>query len=213
MGYADLASAKAQLSLDDSSDDDAADIAVLIAIDAEVSRTLELKTGRQWGGTATPSARMFDGPPAGCPGSDVLLLPAPLRSVTSIAIVGPEAQTLTAYDPVTGIGDYQLTHITRGGDALAVRWVQGGWWPVSPGLSRVTVTGIWSDDPSGDDPPQEVVDAMTFVVVETFRQRKSSPTGEIGPDGFTIRPRNPWGFEVVKEVLKRYGAAQPVVSF
>lgn len=212
MGYSDLASAKAQLDLSDAVDGDAADIALLASIDDEVSRTLELKLGRKWGGTATPSARTIDGP-VGSWGAEILLLPEPVRSVTAVAIVGTLPETLTPYNASTGLGDYVLWHQTKSGDYLAIRRVQNGWWPRRDGIDRITITGVWSDEASGDDPPQEVIDAATFVTVETFRQRKSSPTGEVGPDGFTIRPRNPWGFEVVKEVLKRYGAAQPVVSF
>jgi hypothetical protein len=212
MGYSDLSSAKAQLSLNDATEDDAADIALLVAIDAEVSRDLELKTGRKWGGTATPSVRTVDGP-VGCWGTDTLLLSEPARSISSIAIVGTLAETLTAYDSGTGLGDWIPWHVTKGGDILAVRRVQNGWWPPQDGINRVTITAVWSDDASGVAAPQEIVDAATFVTVETFRQRKSSPTGEIGPDGFTIRPRNPWGFVVVTEAIKRHGAAVPVVSF
>jgi hypothetical protein len=212
MSYSDLSSAQAQLQLSESNDDDSADIALLAAIDAEVSRTLELKTGRRWGGTATPTARTIDGP-AGCWGEDILLLPAPVRSVSSVAIVGTLDESLIAYDGSTGVGDYVLWNQTKGGDYLAIRRVQNGWWPASDGINRVTVTGIWSDEADGEDAPQEIVDAATFVTVETFRQRKSSPTGEIGPDGFMFRPRNPWGYVVVTEAIKRYGAAQSIVSF
>ena len=212
-GYADLESAKAQLSLNDDEDADAADLAMLAGIDAEVSRTIELKTGRRWGGTAVPTARTVDGP-AGWEGvSNVLLLPSAIRSVTSVAIAGLDPEDLTAYDPATGDGDWVLWHQTDGGDYLAINRVQNGAWPLANGTNRVTVTGIWSDELDGETVPQEIVDAVTFVVVETFRQRKSSPTGEIGPEGFTIRPRNPWGYQVVVEAIKRYGAAQPVVSF
>lgn len=204
MGYADLDSAKVQLQLDDENPDDAEDIALLAGIDEEISRTFELKTGRTWGGTATPSARTIDGPDG--ISTDILLLPSPVRSIDSIAIVGSSPESVSS-------DDYVLWHVSRDGDAHAIRRIQNGWWPMRNGVDRVTVTAVWSDEANGDDVPQEVVDAVTFIAVETFRQRKTSPTGEIGPDGFTIRPRNPWGFEVVKEAIKRHAAGQPIVSF
>jgi hypothetical protein len=208
--YADLDSAKAQLSLDDDLDNEA-DIALLSAIASEVSRILELKTGRVWGGTATPTARTFD---AGLDCSDpTLFLPEPARSISAVAIVGTNPQTLTLYDPTTKLGDYLPWHTTRTGDILAIRIVQNAYWPARTGYDRITVTAVWSNTAGGDATPQEIVDAATFATVETFRQRKSSPTGEIGPDGFTIRPRNPWAFTVVTEAVAKYMAAKPVVSF
>lgn len=202
--YVDLTSAKVQLNLSDAVDGDDADIAYLSEIDTEVSRTFELKTGRIFGGTATATAKTVDGSPSV---SDVLMLPVPVRSVTSVAIVGDLAETLTS-------ADYVLWMPTRDtGDYMALRRIDGGRWPRKSGINRVTITAVWSDTAAGGSVPQEVIDAVTFIAVETFRQRKSSPTGEIGADGFTFRPRNPWNFENVKEAINRYKVAKVPVSF
>jgi len=203
-GYTDLASAKVQLNLSDAVDGDDADIAYLSEIDIEVSRTFELKTGRIFGGSASATAKTVDGSELR---SDVLMLPVPVRSVTSVAIIGDLAETLTS-------NDYVLWMPTRDtGDYFALRRIDGGWWPRKSGINRVTITAVWSDTAAGGSVPQEIIDAATFVCVETFRQRKSSPTGEIGADGFTFRPRNPWNFENVKETINRYKVARPRVGF
>lgn len=204
-GYSDLASCKVQLSLADAEADDASDIDLLEAIDEEISRTLELKCGRVFGGVAAATAKTIDGAEAGY--SDILLLPVPVRSVTTVGIVGDSAESLSS-------GDYVLWMPTREtGDYFALKRIDGGYWPRRSGINRVTVTAVWSDTAAGGTVPAEIVDAATFITVETFRQRKSSPTGEIGPDGLTFRPRNPWGFTVVTEAINRYKVAKARVSF
>lgn len=202
--YTDLARAKLELSLSDAVDADDDDITLLGEIDEEMSRLFELKTGRIWGGTATPAAKTVDGPAAGY--SDILMLPVPVRSVTTVAITGDSPETLAS-------DDWVLWQQTREGDYHAIKRIDGGWFPRRNGKDRVTVTGVWSDTASGATVPAEIAAACTFVVVETFRQKKSSPSGEVGPDGMTIRPRNPWNFEQVKESIAKYKAAKPRVSF
>lgn len=202
--YCDLALAKQQLSLSDDNPDDADDITLLGAIDAEISRTFELKTGREagFGGTASDEARTIDGAAGGR--SDVLSLPTPVRSVSGVAITGSYSETL---DP----GDWILWHVNQWGEAMAIKRVDYGAFPRRNGIDRVTVTGVWSDAAPGDSVPDAITDAVTFVTVETFRQRKSSPTGEIGPEGFTIRPRNPWNFVTVQETIRRYAVPRAAV--
>lgn len=205
MGYTDIDRALVQLELTETNDDDANDIALLAEIDEEISRTLGLKTGRKWGGTATTTARIVDRR-SGSYG-DILLLPSPVRSVSSVSIIGDSPETV----PST---DYVLWNVTKDGDAHALKRTLNGYWPIQDnGVDRVVVTAVWSDESSGEGAPQEIVDAATFVAVETFRQRKSSPTGEIGPDGLTMRPRNPWRFETVQEAIKKYENARSIASF
>lgn len=204
MAYCDLESAMRQLDLDGNNPDDADDITFLAGIDEEISRTFELKTGRKWGGTSTPTTRTVNHVQTAP--SDLLLLHAPVRSVTSVVIIGNSPETLPATD-------YMPWMVTGAGDAFALRRIANGYWPIQNGVDQVTVTGVWSDEASGEPAPGEIIDAVTFVVVETFRQRKSSPTGEIGPDGLTLRPRNPWVFITVMEAIKMYAVAKPIASF
>ena len=208
-GYADLESAKVQVRLADDNPDDADNIVLLAAIDEEISRTIELKTGRMWGGTATPSARTVAQHAANP--SDLLTLPSPLRSVSSVVITGNWPDTMTLSTIAGDAGNYVLANITREGDAHALKRIDGGAWPYGLRDIRIVVTGVWSDEASGITAPQEIIDAATFVTVETYRQRMSSPTGEIGPDGFMFRPRNPWNFAVVTEAIGKYSNAKPLV--
>jgi len=209
MGYSDLESAKVQLKLADSNADDADSIVLLGAIDKEISRLIELKTGRRWGGAATPSTRSV--PRRGAVPSDILPLPWPLRSITSLSVTGSWAETLTLSTAANDGGNYVLWNVTREGDAHALRRIDGGSWPYGVSDIRISVTGVWSDEASGTTVPDEIVAAATFVTVETYNQRQSSPTGEVGPDGFMFRPRNPWNFAVVTEAIAKYSAAKPMV--
>lgn len=205
MGYSDLDRAMIDIGLDVNDADDAEKIARLAQLDDEISRTLDLKLGRTFGGSsAGTEARAVPGPLA--TGELVLSLPEPIRSVTSVVITGSPSETLDS-------DDYVLWHQTRRGDAHALRRVDGRSWPLRDGESVITVTGQWSDLSPGGAVPDEIVAAATFLVVEEWRLRQSSPAGEIGPDGMTVRPRNPWGFEIVKTAIAHYSAAKTVVSF
>lgn len=217
MGYADLESAKAQLDLDDAEPNDAADIALLVACDAAVAVTFEAKAGYDvaqspiWGSgvTATATTRTINGEPQG---SDVLLLPIPARSISDVQIVGAE--------PVTFVGtEWVRWHIDPRGHCYAIRRTDGYYWPradnvsapwLSSALTQVEVEAIWANGPVGGAPPAIVVQACTFIVCDEFRMRKTSPSGQIGVEGLTLRPRNPWGFELVKEAIEAVRA--PVVA-
>ena len=154
MGYVDLSSALSQLDLDDANADDEKDVALLAGIDEEISRTIELKTGQKWGGTATPSARIVDRKSNNY--GDILLLPAPVRSVESVSIIGDSPETV----PGT---DYVLWNVTKSGDAYALRRIQNGYWPRQNGVDRVVVTAVWSDEESGDEAPQEIIDVSNVT--------------------------------------------------
>lgn len=204
-GYSDLDSAQVQLSLDPDVETDADDIALLAAIDAEMSATFDLKTGTTFGASGAATAKTIDGAAVGR--SDILLLPVPVRSVSSVVISGSFSETLNqSVTPGDG-GQYVLWNPNQFGDYRALKRIDFAGWPQRNGYDRITVTAVWADS-TGGDVPQPVIDALTFIAVETFRQRKTSPTGEIGPEGFTIRPRNPWNYEQVKEAIKRYSVSR-----
>jgi hypothetical protein len=210
-GYADLNSAMAQLALDDGNEDHAADIALLAECDEAVSVLFEQKAGFDvaltpiWGGdvVATAAARVVAGPMSA---TDTLLLPKPVRSVSGIAIAGDAAETLAA-------DGWELRNVDDRGNAFAIRRIDGGGWPTRNGRSPITVTAVWSDSPVGGEPPAIVVKACTFLAVDEFRMRQTSPAGAVGLEGFTQRPRNPWNFELVKGALDAVRVPKPVVSF
>jgi len=192
------------IGLDINEPDDAAKISRLAQLDDEVSGVLDMKLGRSFGNPATSAARIVSGSPSY--GQTVLLLPEPIRSVTAIAITGTTPETMVA-------ADYVLWNRTRRGDYHGINRIDGYAWPHHDGNHVITVTGQWSDDTPGGAVPDEIIAAATFVLVEEWRLRQSSPAGEIGPDGMATRARNPWKFEVVKTAIEQYGAARPVVSF
>ena len=193
------------IGLDETSADDAASIGRLALLDDEISRIIDLKLGRSFGGTAAPVARVIQLPYSS--GNAVLILPFPVRSVTSVVMTGDVVKTLLSTDYILSLG----TELT--GDYHGIRRIDGGAWPAHDGRSTLTITGQWSQDTPGGAVPDEIVAAATFIVVEEWRTRTASPAGEIGPDGMTIIPRNPWNFQVVKTALDYYGVAQSPASF
>jgi hypothetical protein len=200
VGYANLTDAAIDLGLSDS-----ADIRRLQQLDEEISRLIELKTGRIFGGEAGATPRVVSLPVS--PWQTVLLLPTAIRSVTSVVITGDAAETVASTGYVLDLG----TELT--GDYHALRRIDGSAWPVNDGRSTLTITGQWANTAPGGAVPPEIVAAATFLVTEEWRLRQSSPAGEIGPDGMTIRPRNPWNFEIVKTALDHYGAALSMAGF
>lgn len=176
-----------------------------------VSLLIEEKTGRVFGGTATATARTIDGPPAGR--GVVLALPCPVRSVTSVAIVGAISETLTAYDTGTGDGDYLLWNPGRQGDYHALRRVNGGQWPAGDGLTRITITAVWSDTASGGSVPDDITYMANYIISELFKAEQASPAGFTGPDGATVPIRNPWNQDLVKTTIRKYASARRIVGF
>jgi hypothetical protein len=193
------------IGLSDASADDADAIGRLAQLDDDIARLIDLKTGRTFGGTAAPTARVISLPKSY--GHSLLVLPFPIRSVESIVIAG-------TYDRTYEDDEYVLTMPTElTGDYHAIRLIDGSAWPMDTGYSTLTITGQWSHDAPGGAVPDEIIAAATFLVVEEWRLRQSSPAGEIGPDGMTIRARNPWNFEIVKTALDHYGVALSMASF
>lgn len=209
MGLANLAAAKAALSLDDDNDADEVKIARLQELDEAVSRTFELKTGRRFGGTATPETRTVDGD-----GTGLLVLPTPVRSVSAVSITGTSPLALVVGDGSLASHQVALALPTVNGEWRALRRLDGGTFPwPAYGWSRMAITAVWADAAPGGSVPIEVTEAVTFVLIDQYRLEESSPAGEIGPEGMTIRPRNPWNFELVKTAIAKYQTALPAPVF
>jgi hypothetical protein len=207
VGYSDLEIVKRQVGLSDAEASDAADLALLEHLDDAMSRTFDRKliasaTSPLFGGTAADEARVILG--ATALGETILSFPAPVRSITSVAIAGDFPETLDAADWVAWYGDAR-------GVFWGVRRMDALTWPVRTLNAPITVTAEWADTPDGGDVPALVTDALTFIVTEEYRLRKSSPAGEIGSDGLRVRARNPWKFEVVREAIEAYRLDPPPV--
>ena len=212
MGYATFSTLLAQLDLSESNPDDADDITLLHECDDAVSIQFEQKAGFDvtqspiWGddADATATTRTCDGegsqfysrflPIPALSVSDLLFLPIPARSITDVQVVGVFAETLTSAQWIPWFVDNL-------GIAMGIKRIDYRGWPIRDGRTRVEVTAVWANGPIGGDPPAIVAAACTFIAADEFRMRKTSPSGQIGPDLLTIRPRNPWGFDVVKTAI------------
>lgn len=207
MGYADLDTVARLIAPEGGAeafgDDDAA-MARLEQINDAMSTVFDQKVlggnvapvgGALFGGTAAASARVIPGGTVA--GEAILTLSMPVRSVSSVVITGDWAETVAA-------SEYVLVYPTLNGSYLGIRRIAGGGWPPNNGRSTITVTGLWGDSPMGGDVPDIVVEALNFVVMEQYRLEIASPGEEIGPDGVSVKPRNPWNFELVKEAIARY---------
>lgn len=211
MGYADIAMCMAQLHLSEGNEDDASDIALLHECDDAVSVQFEARAGYDttlspiWGEDveAEPTLRTIDGSSVA---TDILELPIPVRSIESIAIVGESPETIDS-------DQWILWNVDTRGNALTVRRIDGYGWPLRDGRTRVTVTAVWSDGAIGGAPPDIVISACTFITVDEYLMRKTSPSGQIGPEGFTLRPRNPWNFDLVKTAIEAVKAPLPMLVF
>jgi hypothetical protein len=211
MGYADLAAVQAQLHLDDEDADHASDIALLAACDTAVSLAFEQKAGYDvtrspiWGDGVTADEVTLTVEPR--PRDGVLLfLPKPLRSISEIRIGGALEETLAATD-------WRVWNRTVTGDIHQVRRIDGAVWPFADGDTWIEVDGVASDGPVGETVPELVTQAINFLVVDEYLMRKSSPAGELGPEGLTFRPRNPWRFELVLQALAAHSAPAPLPVF
>ena len=205
MGYADIDACMAQLGLSETNPDDNERIGRLAQVDDEVAGMIDMRTGRSFGGTATPAARTVPHPVSAW--QRVLTLGRPVRSVTAIALAGPYAETLAPGDWALCMGTEET------GDWHAIERIDGGSWPSRGYGQTCTVTGVWSDLPDGQPVPDEIIAAATFLTCDEWRLRESSPNGELGADGLAIRPRNPWNYQVVKLAIDKYAVAKSMAGF
>lgn len=197
--YGDLATAKAFLRAQSTSVlDPDADIR-LADIQIAVSAALEAKTGRTFG----------DGPSADetvliwAAASDVLLLPKPARSITSVTVGGTvEGGTFSGGQLLDAS---QWVHWFVDGDGLIHAMRRGaGWW----GAVQVVADFVDNDDDA--EVPADVTAAATFLIAETYKVREASPAGFVGPDGATVPIRNPWNDPTVQAVIRTY-AVEPAI--
>jgi len=201
VGYADLTAAKAQLSLSDTNDGDANRIALLQECDDTVSVLFEQKAGfdalqspiwRGDGATIPVTTKTVWGEVGS---GSVVNLPIPATTITDVQVAGTYPETLT-------VDDWNPWNTSSLGIVRSVLRIDGSSWPLRDGQTYLTVTGRWADGPKAENPPEIVVAACTFLAVEEYRMRTMSPAGELGPDGLSIRPRNPWNYELVKGALE-----------
>lgn len=181
-------------------------------IQAAVSRIIERKTGRAFGGgAALPESRLiYAGPYTS------LLLEVPARTITSIQRYGQ--WTGTAYTggiTLAGI-DWIPDPVDVDGLILGARLAYGGAWGISDNYGRpatpIYITGTWSDQPAEAEAPADITYVANYVIAEIFKAEQASPAGFVGPDGTVTPIRNPWRNETVNQILDSY-AVQKVPIF
>jgi hypothetical protein len=207
MGYADLSAAAFDVGLELNNPAHAAQVQRLAELDDDVALMIDQETGRSFGGVAAPTVRAVPLPPRTY--CDILSLPFAVRSVTSIAFVGDQEETLSP-------GDWALIYPTeQSGDYHAIQRIDGGWFPSAYGSrTACNVTAIWSDTPDGQPVPALVVRAATFILKEEYVLRAANANAEVGvSDGLVVNPRNPWKYKIVQDMVKKYGTAKSRASF
>lgn len=210
-GYGDATEIKRQLELADADPDDAAKIARVAVLNESLSRNFDQKVNRT--GTASETRTVQVGPHPGSfwfypvaawPSADdpaypgAIALPWPVLTVSAIAEGGTWDGSAWDGETTLDAADYRLT----GGDAA------GGYYRIDRLLGPawagpVRITGTWLNA-AWTNPPADVVEAVTFLVVHHYREDAMSPAGVVGPDGMQVPTRNPWAYGRVVEAIRRW---------
>lgn len=166
------------------------------ALNATVSSIVEDELGRSFGATATDTTVLF-----WSADSDVLVLPRPLRTITTVTVGGTvTGSTMTGGNVLTT--DYWTPSITdQDGLIYALRLLSGGWWGAG---MPVTVTGQWAATDADALVPDDLKYAVDYLVSEHFKIEQASPAGFTGPDGATVPIRNPWKADIWLKVKDKY---------
>jgi hypothetical protein len=154
MGYADLTAAQAELGLSGNEPGDADAVAMLATFDEALTIRFNDVTGMAWGVYAAET-RTIEAPGV----SSWLVLPTPLTTLTSVEVDG--AWNGTTWTGGTTVASTYL-RLVAGGNAIENG---AGYW-----YGSVRVTGAWGDKVN-DDPPADVVAALTEAVVAEYRRR------------------------------------------
>jgi hypothetical protein len=172
MGYADLTAAQAELGLSGNEPGDADAVAMLATFDEALTIRFNDVTGMAWGVYAAET-RTIEAPGV----SSWLVLPTPLTTLTSVEVDG--AWNGTTWTGGTTVASTYL-RLVAGGNAIEN---SAGYW-----YGSVRVTGAWGDKVN-DDPPADVVAALTEAVVAEYRRRTMNARDTTqGFDGLEASP-------------------------
>ncbi len=175
------------------------DLARIAALDEAVSLVFEDKTGRTFGIPSAAALRYVDGA-----GTDTLVLPVPIRTITSV-VVNPTAWSGSAYTGGVTLASTYYVKVPNNAtaDIWLMRRIDGGVW-----YGPVAITGSWADTDADTAVPEDVVYAISRLVAETWKAEQASPAGFTGPDGMTVPIRDPWKDSLIAAVISRH--AEPV---
>lgn len=170
-------------------------------IDAQrevVSRLIDEKTGRSFGSVGTSETRTIR--PGGS--SDVLILPAPARSISAITVDCTDEGGVISGGTALTTAQWRVALTDSDGTITAL---SGTW----DGIT--TVTGIWADSDTDTTVPDDITWLCNYVAAKTLAEENSSPSGFVGSDGSVTFPRNPWSHPQVKAILLKHRIPQKVL--
>lgn len=213
---ADLAAVRTVCNLPPEGDDLAAD-ARLTALDAAMSALFEDKCGRSWSADATPLTPRVEAINVRTVRAGILELPPPgILELVSLTVGVTWDGTAYTAGTVADVTQVRPVWQLPNGAYLGLAVASGVYWPWAAGsyvngtwYGTVLVEALWADQAAGP-PPAEVVEAVTFIVAEEYKQERASPESLLGPDEFAVSTRNPWNYERVKGVIAKYQIAQRV---
>jgi hypothetical protein len=174
----------------------------LTQIQQAVTAGIEAETNRTFGDAGSATTELIW---AG--ESDVIVLPRPAWSVTSVTYGGTLAGTT-----ITGGTDIlagEIVHTLRdsAGRIIAIRtpyqWTRG---------AALAVTAVYADGNAVGDTsvPDAISYAANYLIAEVFKREQASPAGFLGPEG-VVPMRDVWKDPTVTRILREYTLREVVV--
>jgi hypothetical protein len=139
------------------------------ALNATVSSIVEDELGRSFGATATDTTVLF-----WAENSDVLILPRPLRTITTVTYGGIVTGSTMAGGGVLTTDYWTPSIVDQDGLIYALRMLSGVWWGVGV---PVTITGQWAATDADALVPDDLVYAVDYLVSRTLQGRAGQPCG------------------------------------
>lgn len=196
--YGDTDAIKALLRASQGTTFTADNLARLDDLNVAISLIVEDKLGRTFGATEADSTVL-----CWAHDDDVLVLPEPIRTITTITVGGTvTGTTMTGGSVLTTSYWTPAIRDVGTGDIYALRLLSGGWWGAGV---PVTIMGQWVATDADADVPADLVYAVNYLVAERFKIEQASPAGFIGPDGTTIPIRDSWKDPVWLAIEAKYG--------
>lgn len=130
--------------------------------------------------------------------------PYGMRNVTAVVIDGTWNGTSWDDETTYTSDEWRLVFIRNDG------WAHGIQTPRTDYRS-LRVTAEWENRSSSAIVPDDIREAATFILADSWRTRHSSPNGEIGPPGLTTYLRNVWEMPEVKLAIQNHTFRQLVV--
>ncbi len=168
----------------------------LDALNVTISLLMDEALGRTFGATAADQTVLF-----WAKDSDVLVLPRPIRTITSVTVGGTVAGSTMTGGTVYNTSLWTPSITDPSGQIYAIRLLSGGWW--GDGMP-VQIVGQWAAVDNDAEPPDDLIYAVNYLVVESFKRENTSVVTD---DGVVVPRRDPWDDPIVKRVIDKYSVS------